>query len=72
MPRTPVVACCDVAVHGVMTIFNPSQLEMYGGGGTDIGKGIQWFADGGGGAGGDGAHCHSGGRVGPEESARAP
>jgi predicted metal-dependent peptidase len=39
-----VVACCDAAVHGVKKIFNPSQLQMYGGGGTDIGKGIEWFA----------------------------
>ena len=39
-----VVACCDAAVHGVKKIFNPSQLQLYGGGGTDIGKGIEWFA----------------------------
>lgn len=39
-----IVACCDAAVHGVKKIFNPSQLQMYGGGGTDIGKGLEWFA----------------------------
>jgi predicted metal-dependent peptidase len=41
-----VVACCDAAVHGVKKIFNPSQLQLYGGGGTDIGKGLEWFASG--------------------------
>ena len=45
-----VVACCDAAVHGVKKIFNPSQLQLYGGGGTDIGKGLEWFAGGNGGA----------------------
>jgi predicted metal-dependent peptidase len=40
-----VVACCDVAVHGVKKAFNPSQLQLYGGGGTDISKGLQWFID---------------------------
>ena len=41
-----VVACCDAAVHGVKKIFNPPQLELYGGGGTDIGKGLEWFISG--------------------------
>lgn len=40
-----IVACCDAAVHGVRKIFNPSQLQLLGGGGTDIGKGVQWFVD---------------------------
>jgi predicted metal-dependent peptidase len=40
-----VVACCDAAVHGVTKIFNPSQLQLYGGGGTDVAKGLQWFVD---------------------------
>jgi predicted metal-dependent peptidase len=40
-----IVACCDAAVHGVKKIFNPSQLQLYGGGGTDIARGLQWFAD---------------------------
>jgi len=39
-----VVACCDAAVHGVKRIFNLSQLQMYGGGGTDLGEGLEWFA----------------------------
>jgi predicted metal-dependent peptidase len=38
-----VVACCDAAVHRVKKVFNPSQLELYGGGGTDIAKGLEWF-----------------------------
>ena len=41
-----VVACCDAAVHGVKKVFNPAQLELYGGGGTDIGKGLEWFTSG--------------------------
>jgi predicted metal-dependent peptidase len=41
-----VVACCDAAVHGVKKVFNPAQLELYGGGGTDIGKGLDWFTSG--------------------------
>ena len=40
-----IVACCDAAVHGVRKIFNPSQLQLLGGGGTDIAKGLQWFVD---------------------------
>ena len=38
-----VVACCDAAVHRVKKVFHPSQLELHGGGGTDIGKGLEWF-----------------------------
>ena len=40
-----VVACCDVGVHDVKKVFNAAQLEMYGGGGTDIGAGLRWFID---------------------------
>ena len=40
-----VVACCDAAVHGVRKVFNPGELELYGGGGTDIARGLQWFVD---------------------------
>ena len=40
-----VVACCDVAVHGVKTVFNHAQVELYGGGGTEIGTGIRWFVE---------------------------
>lgn len=39
-----VVACCDAAVHGVKNVFNPAQLQLYGGGGTDVAKGLEWFA----------------------------
>jgi len=41
-----VVACCDAAVHHVRTLFNAAQLQMYGGGGTDISAGIRYFTDG--------------------------
>jgi predicted metal-dependent peptidase len=40
-----VVACCDVAVHGVKKVFNPGQLQLYGGGGTDIARGLEWFVE---------------------------
>jgi predicted metal-dependent peptidase len=40
-----VVACCDAVVHEVKKAFSPAHLEMIGGGGTDIGAGIQWFVD---------------------------
>jgi len=38
-----VVACCDAAVHSVRTVFAATDVELYGGGGTDIGAGIQAF-----------------------------
>ena len=40
-----VVACCDVAVHGVRKVFGHARVELYGGGGTDIGNGIRWFIE---------------------------
>jgi predicted metal-dependent peptidase len=40
-----VVACCDTAVHQVRNVFRASDVELFGGGGTDIGVGIQWFID---------------------------
>jgi predicted metal-dependent peptidase len=40
-----VVACCDVVVHDVRKMFSSGQLAMIGGGGTNIGVGIQWFVD---------------------------
>jgi predicted metal-dependent peptidase len=40
-----VVACCDAAVHGVKKVFNAAQLEIYGGGGTDLSQGLDWFVD---------------------------
>jgi predicted metal-dependent peptidase len=39
------VACCDVVVHDVKKVFSSTQLELIGGGGTDVGAGIQWFID---------------------------
>jgi predicted metal-dependent peptidase len=43
------VACCDAAVHHTRKAFSAATLELYGGGGTDIGTGLQWFSDGKGG-----------------------
>lgn len=40
-----VVACCDAAVHHVRPLFSAAQLQLYGGGGTDIGAGIRYFVD---------------------------
>ena len=40
-----IVACCDAAVHNVKTVFSAAQIELFGGGGTDVGAGIQWFVD---------------------------
>ncbi len=40
-----VVACCDAAVHNVKRAFNAAQVELYGGGGTDIGAGLRWFIE---------------------------
>lgn len=37
------VACCDAAVHDVRRVFTTAQLEMYGGGGTDLGASLRWF-----------------------------
>ncbi len=39
------VACCDVVVHDVRKVFTTAQLELYGGGGTDISTGLRWFTD---------------------------
>src|SRR5262249_30546162 len=41
-----VVACCDAAVHNVKRVFTAAQVELYGGGGTDIGVGLRTFIDG--------------------------
>ena len=40
-----VVACCDTVVHDVKNVFNAAQVQLYGGGGTDIGAGLGWFAE---------------------------
>jgi predicted metal-dependent peptidase len=39
------VACCDTVVHDVKKVFSAAQVELYGGGGTDIGSGIRWFTE---------------------------
>lgn len=40
-----IVACCDVVVHDVKKVFTAAQVELYGGGGTDLGAGLRWFMD---------------------------
>lgn len=37
------VACCDTVVHDVRKVFTAAQLQLYGGGGTDIAEGLRWF-----------------------------
>lgn len=40
-----IVACCDAAVHMVRSSFSATQVELYGGGGTDLAAGIRTFTD---------------------------
>jgi predicted metal-dependent peptidase len=40
-----IVACSDAAVHNVKKVFNAAQVELYGGGGTDMGAGLRWFIE---------------------------
>ena len=40
------VASCDAAVHDARKAFAAARVELYGGGGTDIGAGLQWFVEG--------------------------
>ena len=40
-----VVACCDAAVHDVRKVFTATQVELYGGGGTDMGVGLRAFIE---------------------------
>ena len=40
-----IVACRDTVVHDVKKVFNAAQLEIYGGGGTDISTGLRWFSE---------------------------
>jgi predicted metal-dependent peptidase len=40
-----IVACCDAAVHDTRRVFTAAQVQLYGGGGTDIGVGLRWFID---------------------------
>lgn len=39
------VACCDSAVHSVRRAFSAAHVELFGGGGTDMGVGIRAFID---------------------------
>ena len=40
-----VVACCDAAVHDVRKVFTSTSVELYGGGGTDMGVGLRAFIE---------------------------
>ena len=40
-----IVACCDTSVHDVRKVFSSAQLELYGGGGTDLTAGLRWFVE---------------------------
>jgi predicted metal-dependent peptidase len=40
-----VVACCDAAVHSVKKAFTGSQVELYGGGGSDLRVGLRAFIE---------------------------
>jgi predicted metal-dependent peptidase len=40
-----VVACCDAAVRDVRKVFSAEQVELYGGGGTDMGVGLRAFIE---------------------------
>ena len=39
------VACCDAAVHTVRKVFSATQVELYGGGGTDMSVGLRAFTE---------------------------
>jgi predicted metal-dependent peptidase len=40
-----VVMSCDAAVHEVRKVFTSTQVELYGGGGTDLGVGLRAFIE---------------------------
>ena len=40
-----VVACCDAAVRDVRRVFGAGQVELYGGGGTDLDVGLRAFVE---------------------------
>jgi predicted metal-dependent peptidase len=40
-----VVACCDAAVRDVRKVFDARQVELYGGGGTDLDVGLRAFIE---------------------------
>ena len=41
--RDVIVACCDAAIRDVRKVFSAEQVELYGGGGTDLGVGLRAF-----------------------------
>jgi len=41
-----IVACCDAAVRDVRKVFGAGQVELYGGGGTDLDAGLRAFVEG--------------------------
>jgi len=40
-----VVACCDAVVHDVRKVFTTAQLQLFGGGGTDMSAGLRQFTE---------------------------
>jgi predicted metal-dependent peptidase len=40
-----VVACCDAAVHSVRRVFSAANVELFGGGGTDMREGLRAFVE---------------------------
>ena len=40
-----VVSCCDAAVHSVKKVFTAAQVELFGGGGTDMAEGLRSFVE---------------------------
>jgi predicted metal-dependent peptidase len=40
-----VVACCDAAVHEVRRVFTRTEVQLYGGGGTDLSVGLRAFIE---------------------------
>ena len=40
-----VVACCDAAIHSVRKAFTMANVELYGGGGTDLREGLRAFVE---------------------------
>ena len=40
-----VVVCCDAAAHAVRRLFSGAQVDLYGGGGTDLSAGLRAFVE---------------------------
>jgi predicted metal-dependent peptidase len=40
-----VVTCCDAAIHSVKKAFTGTEVELYGGGGTDLRVGLRAFVE---------------------------